>query len=130
MTVGMVTSWRERCGIAAYTEKLVAALGDKVEVRVIPPPRTQTEDAALEAVAAAGNACDVIHIQHEYTFFNGLLPRATTFFTILVRRINIAQNAVGIDVHIANAILVTVHDLAERAVFWQCHNFRPVTAVN
>jgi glycosyltransferase involved in cell wall biosynthesis len=36
-------------------------------------------------VATAANACDLIHIQHEYTFFNGLLPHATTFFRLADR---------------------------------------------
>lgn len=85
MTVGMVTSWQERCGIAAYTEKLVEALGARVDVRIIRPPKTETSEAALDAVAAAANGCDLIHIQHEYTFFNGLLPRATSFFRLADR---------------------------------------------
>jgi glycosyltransferase involved in cell wall biosynthesis len=85
MTVAMVTSWQERCGIAAYAEKLVEALGSRVDVRVIQPPKTETSDAALNAVADAANRCDVIHIQHEYTFFNGLLPRSTTFFRLADR---------------------------------------------
>src|SRR5205823_4001791 len=85
MIVGMLTSWQERCGIAAYTEKLVAELVSRVEVRVIAPPRADSSDAALDAAAAAANASDVIHVQHEYTFFNGLLPRATTFFRLADR---------------------------------------------
>jgi glycosyltransferase involved in cell wall biosynthesis len=85
MTVAMITSWQERCGIAAYTEKLVEALGARVDVRVVPPPKTETSDAALDAVAAAANGCELIHIQHEYTFFNGLLPRSTTFFRLADR---------------------------------------------
>jgi glycosyltransferase involved in cell wall biosynthesis len=85
MTIGMITSWQEHCGIAAYSDELVAALAARVEVRVILPPKTETSDAALDAVAKEANACEVIHIQHEYTFFNGLLPRSTTFLRLVDR---------------------------------------------
>ena len=32
MTVGMITSWQEQCGIAAYTGRLVAALEARADV--------------------------------------------------------------------------------------------------
>src|SRR5262245_45535449 len=85
MTIGMITSWQERCGIAAYSEKLVAALSPRVEVRVIAPPKAATTDAAVDAVAEAANAGDLSQVEHEYTLLHGLLPGSTTFLPLAER---------------------------------------------
>lgn len=74
----MVTSCAERCGIAAYSTALLAALKTRVDVERLPVPGGETGEEALTALAERANAADVIHLQHEFTFFNGYLPNRTT----------------------------------------------------
>ncbi len=75
MTVAMWTSWETRCGIAAYTGSLVAELRARgVEVEIVPVPYTDREPAAARERLDRLNAADVVHIQHEYTFFGGVAP--------------------------------------------------------
>jgi len=82
----MVTSCAERCGIAAYSTALLAALAGRVEaggpltVARLPVPGDETREEALAALAERANEADVIHIQHEFTFFHGYLPNQTTLF--------------------------------------------------
>jgi glycosyltransferase involved in cell wall biosynthesis len=69
----MWTSWQTRCGIAAYTGSLVKelrALG--VEVDVVPVPYTEQDPAREAETLARLNAADLVHVQHEYTFFGGI----------------------------------------------------------
>jgi glycosyltransferase involved in cell wall biosynthesis len=73
----MWTSWQTRCGIASYTGSLVEelrALG--VEVDVVPVPYTDRSPATVEETLARLNRADLVHIQHEYTFFGGVAPRS------------------------------------------------------
>jgi glycosyltransferase involved in cell wall biosynthesis len=85
MRVAMITSCAERCGIAAYSTALLAALSDHAAVDRIPVPRNETDEKKLAALAERANAADLIHIQHEFTFFNGYLPSHTTLFQVARR---------------------------------------------
>lgn len=76
----MITSQAERCGIAAYSTALLNALAGKVDVERLPVPGAETRDTALAALADRANEADVIHLQHEFTFFHGYLPNQTTLF--------------------------------------------------
>lgn len=85
MRVAMVTSCAERCGIAAYSTALLEALRKRVSVERLSVPGDQTAETALTALAERANAADVIHIQHEFTFFHGYLPHQTTLFRLARR---------------------------------------------
>jgi glycosyltransferase involved in cell wall biosynthesis len=75
MKIGMWTSWETRCGIASYTASLVEELrGLGVEVDVVPVPYTDRDPSKMQAATARLNAADVVHVQHEYTFFGGIAP--------------------------------------------------------
>lgn len=79
MKVAMWTSWETRCGIAAYTADLVAELRRlEVEVEVVPVPYTDRDPARMAERLQRLNAADLVHLQHEYTFFGGIIPRAST----------------------------------------------------
>ncbi len=79
MKVAMWTSWETRCGIAAYTADLVAELRRLgVEVEVVPVPYTDRDSARMAERLERLNAADLVHLQHEYTFFGGIIPRSST----------------------------------------------------
>src|SRR5262245_24606515 len=67
--VAMLTSTGERCGIAAYSRALAEALGGKVELEVVP-----VEEGVSPAALARLNGAELVHIQHEYSFWGSALP--------------------------------------------------------
>lgn len=71
----MLTSREARCGIAAYSDALVREL-QKLEVSVdlIPPPSQIADNARLASLPDELNRSDVVHVQHEYSFFGGIAP--------------------------------------------------------
>lgn len=87
MRIGMLTTWRIRCGIAAYTEALVDALVREagVEVEVVPITPGLRPDAEYADQARKLNACDVVHVQHEYSFWGGFVPGQNRFFRVAAR---------------------------------------------
>jgi glycosyltransferase involved in cell wall biosynthesis len=83
--VAMITSVADRCGIAAYSGALLEALAPLADCDRIGVPGEEASDAALAALAERANRADVIHIQHEFTFFRGYLPHQTTLFDLAAR---------------------------------------------
>jgi glycosyltransferase involved in cell wall biosynthesis len=79
MKVAMVTTTGDRCGIAAYTRALIDGLLGLAEVEVEIVPITEGRQPTSHYVAQAErlNAPDigVVHIQHEHSFWGGVLPR-------------------------------------------------------
>ena len=93
MNIAMVTTAGERCGIASYSEALVAALRGlpDTNVRVIPIAVGEQPMAHYEAQARQLNAADVdvVHVQHEFSFWGFPMPgRPSTFAGLrgLIRR--------------------------------------------
>lgn len=86
MKVAMLTSVGERCGIAAYTRALVAALRELPEVEVEVVPITEGKQPKEHYIAQAErlNApeIDVVHIQHEHSFWGGILPRSSAYWEL------------------------------------------------
>ncbi len=75
----MWTSWETRCGIAAYTGALVGELRSLgIEVEIVPVPYTERDPQRMGEILARLNAADLVHLQHEYTFFGGIVPGAST----------------------------------------------------
>ncbi|MBI3910111.1 MAG: glycosyltransferase [Armatimonadetes bacterium] len=97
--IALLTSWNERCGIAAYSRGLVEALQPRVEVRVVPASFRRGPPALYETMAAALNEGDVAHVQHSYAFFGGMHPLRTRYPSFIrgVRR----------------PLVLTVHELDE-----------------
>jgi glycosyltransferase involved in cell wall biosynthesis len=75
VTIGMFTSTEERCGIAAYSRGLIAALEQSATVCVSAAGFARQSPAAYRASAGVLNSADVAHVQHSYTFFGGMGPR-------------------------------------------------------
>jgi glycosyltransferase involved in cell wall biosynthesis len=84
MKVAMLTTVGERCGIAAYTRALVAGLKTlpDLEVVVVPITEGRQPTAHYREQAERLNApdIDVVHIQHEHSFWGGILPKASAFW--------------------------------------------------
>ena len=76
----MVTTVGPNCGIAAYSEELVRNLDPLVSLTVHPitPGRQPVEH--YKAQAELLNEADVIHIQHEHSFWGGILPGHSAFW--------------------------------------------------
>lgn len=68
--VAMLTSLRERCGIAEYSYHLVGALRSYVDVAWV---------AEATDFVPAMNEADVVHIQHQYFLYGGVAPWKNTF---------------------------------------------------
>ena len=79
MKVAMVTTTGERCGIAAYTRALIEGLESlpdtEVEVVPITEGRQPTAHYAVQAERLNAPDVSVVHIQHEHSFWGGVLPR-------------------------------------------------------
>lgn len=93
MNIAMVTTAGQRCGIASYSEALVAALRDlpDTRVRVVPIAVGEQPMSHYEAQARQLNApdVDVVHVQHEFSFWGFPIPgRPSRFadFRGLIRR--------------------------------------------
>ena len=72
----MWTSTGDHCGIASYTASLMAgwrATGE-VDLDVVNVPYDDRTEATRDRLLAQLNAADLVHIQHEYSFFGGILP--------------------------------------------------------
>ena len=74
MRVAMHTSIGDRCGIAAYSRELIRAFDPAISVDLVPiePGRHPLE--YYGQIADRLNAADLVHIQHEYSFWGGIMP--------------------------------------------------------
>lgn len=88
MKVAMYTTVGNLCGIAQYTRELVAALDEFADVVVEPIEPGRQSDEHYHAQADRLNQADVVHIQHEHSFWGGILPGHSAFWTIryLIRK--------------------------------------------
>lgn len=82
LTVGMLSSVGDRCGIAAYTRSLVHALKPLADVTVEPITEGKQDLAHYQAQADRLNAFDVIHVQHEHSFWGGILPNHSAWWIL------------------------------------------------
>src|SRR5687767_5137803 len=82
MRIGMLTTVGENCGIAAYTRELVSSLREIAEVDVEPISAGRQPVERYREQAARLNQSDVIHIQHEHSFWGGILPGHSAFWEL------------------------------------------------
>ncbi len=80
--VAMLTSVGNRCGIAAYTRALVQALREFVDVVVEPIEVGRQPLEHYQEQAKRLNMADVVHIQHEHSFWGGVLPNHSVFWNL------------------------------------------------
>ena len=83
MKIAMLTTVGERCGIAAYSAQLVASLralpDTDVEVIKIDVGEQPASHYELQARALNAPGVDVVHIQHEFSFWGFPTPERSTF---------------------------------------------------
>jgi glycosyltransferase involved in cell wall biosynthesis len=84
MKIAMLTSVGEGCGIAAYTAALVDGLRTLTDTDVVVVPisvgRQPTAHYIEQAKQLNAADIDVVHIQHEHSFWGGIMPRASAFW--------------------------------------------------
>ena len=81
MKIGMLTSASERCGISDYSAGLASGLRKIVDLTVVPVwDCAEPWDQYLLRSSSALNDSDVVHIQHEYSFWGSALPGRNKFF--------------------------------------------------
>lgn len=74
MKVGMLTSISDKCGISDYSRRLSENLSKLAEVIIVPVYDSEKPwEVYLKESSEVLNSCDVIHIQHEYSFWR-ILP--------------------------------------------------------
>jgi glycosyltransferase involved in cell wall biosynthesis len=92
MKIAMLTTAGQRCGIASYSAALVAGLKTlpDTDVQVIPIAVGEQPPSHYEEQAAQLNApdVDVVHIQHEFSFWGFPTPGRSKFAELrrLIRR--------------------------------------------
>lgn len=75
MKIAMWTSWETRCGIASYTASLVDELRrGGTDVEIVPVPYANRDPASIEKTLTRLNQADLVHVQHEYDFWGGVMP--------------------------------------------------------
>lgn len=117
MRVLHYSTWKERCGIAAYAEDLVNALaahGVQGEVhavnkharRYMTPAEVRAD---LTAFCDKARDHDLVHIQHEFSFFNDAandLGRSLEQFAFVLRRFARERKPVVVTFHTEPGFLV------------------------
>ncbi|HLK59433.1 MAG TPA: glycosyltransferase [Chthonomonadaceae bacterium] len=82
----MLTTIGERCGIASYTRALIEGLRTlpETEVQVVPITEGRQPTAHYNEQAEILNApdVDVVHVQHEHSFWGGILPKASSYWEL------------------------------------------------
>lgn len=80
----MLTTVGNDCGIAAYTRALTGALANSCSVEVVTVPITpgkqSLEHYQEQAAQLNADGIDLVHIQHEFSFWGGVLPRSSAFW--------------------------------------------------
>jgi len=99
LAIGMVTTWKTRCGIATYSEALCHALAELgVEVYVVRFPRfgrKSSETMRDIAERVPRDKVSLIHVQHEYGLFQGLDIDFYKYLQALGKPIVTTMHAVG-----------------------------------
>ena len=75
LNIALITTWKQRCGIASYSENLANALAkEDVNVYIIRIPRFGSKDPSIFQNIVDSiplDKIDVIHCQHEYGLYIG-----------------------------------------------------------
>ena len=92
ITVLHFSKWREVCGIADYTRDMVSALNAEGIINYVYPikekfcedKKPQVIEKKLAAFYAKATSVDLIHIQHQFSFFgNNLKDSIHNFYRVL-----------------------------------------------
>ena len=96
MRICLITSRQERCGIAVYSRQIASALmqqGVEVQIEKI------CSLTDWKALASWAHQCDIVHIQHEFSFFGRGFFSSSSNFRSFISRVRIP-------------VVTTIHELA------------------
>jgi glycosyltransferase involved in cell wall biosynthesis len=124
MKVAMLTTVGDRCGIAAYTRSLVEALNEFADVTVEPIQEGKQPLSHYQTQAERLNQADVVHIQHEHSFWGGILPNKSAFWNLRY----LIEKPVVLTAHTTTALSDLlklreerrpIHRLAKQMLIWR-----------
>jgi len=111
ISVGMITTWKCKCGVATYSENLVNALAKLgIDVYVVRVSRfgQKTADMLLNVVQRIPvDKIDIINCQHEYGIFQGLEREFYVALKALGKPLVTTMHATGIRFEIDSGIATT-----------------------
>lgn len=108
MKVLCFSTWNEPCGIAGYSANLLQALGQlgvTTEVHAVNAKERKYFTRAevrrdLDEFCARAEAADLVHIQHEFSFFDSFdLKRSVTTFESVLGRLSRSGKPVVVTFH-------------------------------
>jgi glycosyltransferase involved in cell wall biosynthesis len=117
-----LSTWREKCGVAGYTEDLVNALNEQGVVNDVFPLRASGRALRLfaEVRAELDRFClraqdyDLVHVQHEFSFFTDTTDfrrRSIEHFRHLLRRLRRVGKPVVVTFHTEPDFLIPFKDV-------------------
>lgn len=81
MKIGMLTSINERCGIARYSKDLCDGFDSDTEVEIVPVHSFRDNwPQYITQTSEKLNKCSVVHIQHDYAFWDSIIPGKNKYF--------------------------------------------------
>ena len=99
MKIAMLTTVGDRCGIAEYTRELIGALDTLPDTEIVVVPisegRLPTSHYIEQARLLNAPDIDLVHIQHEHSFWGGVMPRASSYWELRY----LIQNPVVLTAH-------------------------------
>ena len=104
------TTWKTQCGIALYAEQLIHALDrvgihgavNSIDISALRASSESEMRARLAALSEEAQKYDVLHIQHDFSFFaNGpcVLRRSNKNFMYLLRKLVAARMPTAVTFH-------------------------------
>ena len=110
-TVDFVTTWNERCGIAAYSSSLISELRKSFTIRIVPVSHAPAFSPYFFVLGLKlGRNSGLIHIQFAYDMFThlNLGKKRILAFSAFLFYLGLALSA-----HKANHVITTFHDPLE-----------------
>jgi glycosyltransferase involved in cell wall biosynthesis len=125
MKILHLSTWKERCGIATYTEQLVDSLNQLgISNDVYPVDRMKLSYFSLPEIkdhyrifCERAQAFDLIHIQHEHGFFHGSYPFnvSVKIFSLILTNLKKTRKPVFVTFHTEPAYLVLENEKSVQA---------------
>lgn len=119
MKVLHLSTWKEICGIASYTENLIKALASHgLESDVYPVNRKENKYLMAREVLENFNDLyekamrfDVIHIQHEFGFFGDTLKDSLEVFEQILRNLRKTRKPIVVTFHSEPTFVISLSNI-------------------
>lgn len=109
MKLKFITTWDEPCGIAGYAKNLINALKEtdrdleidvkRVHKRYFEPVYRLTHKEHWRSLVTSIHADEIVHIQHEFSFFGSDLPESNKNLNLILEWLGRNKNRVCITFH-------------------------------